>query len=103
MQNCFLNLSFLIHLDMVGKHAGTFYGISNTAANLSGFLVPLIAGFLIEDAPEEKSSWFWVWMLAVITQFLGCFVFWQFADVKLQDWILEESNPETSDEEPLLD
>lgn len=85
---------------MVGPHAGIFFGISNTAANIGGFLVPLVAGFLTEDDPESRSSWIWVWLLVVFTQFAGMLVFLGFADPVLQDWVLEDvdRNGEIQDE-----
>lgn len=85
---------------MVGPHAGIFFGISNTAANIGGFLVPLAAGFLTEDDPESRSSWIWVWLLVVFTQFAGMLVFLGFADPVLQDWVLEDvdRNEEIQDE-----
>jgi len=86
---------------MVGPHAGIFFGISNTAANIGGFLVPLVAGFLTEDDPESRSSWVWVWLLVVFTQFAGMFVFLGLADPVLQDWVLEENDDRDQDEEIL--
>ena len=83
------------HLDMVGKHAGTFFGISNTICNLSGFLVPLIAGFLTDGKAEDRMAWMPVWTMVTITQFSGAAVFWIFGDVTLQKWVLDEEVDET--------
>ena len=36
-------------MDIAPKYGGIIYGISNTIANIPGFLTPQVAGILLQD------------------------------------------------------
>ena len=74
-------------LDFAPEHSGVIFGISNTFANLPGFLAPQTTGHLLksENSLENWQLAFWITALIYVPGFLGyCF----FGTDQVQEWAM---------------
>ncbi|XP_053993180.1 sialin-like [Hylaeus volcanicus] len=73
------------HIALAPQYAGTLYGLTNTAANVCGFLAPYIIGRMVQGH-ETLARWHTVfWLAAVINMATNCF-YLIFASATEQPW-----------------
>jgi len=72
-------------LDFSPKHSGIVFAISNTFANISGFLAPSLTGHLLDisDSIEQWRLTFWI---TAIIQLPGAIFFLIFGTDKILPW-----------------
>ena len=76
-------------LDFAPSYSGVIFGVSNTIANFSGFLAPMVTGYLLskENNLEQWQMAFWVSSIVYLPGFI---VFQIFGTDQLQPWALEK-------------
>ncbi|ALC49104.1 MFS10, partial [Drosophila busckii] len=79
------------HIALSPRFAGTMYGLTNSAANICGFLAPYVIGSIINHR-ETLTQWHIVFWLAAGLNILGNFIYLIFASADEQSW----SNPRPS-------
>ncbi|KAH8415363.1 hypothetical protein KR222_005120 [Zaprionus bogoriensis] len=73
------------HIALSPKYAGTMYGITNSAANICGFLAPYVIGLIINHR-ETLTQWHIVFWLAAGLNIAGNFIYVIFASADEQPW-----------------
>lgn len=73
------------HIALSPKYAGTMYGITNSAANICGFLAPYAIGLIINHR-ETLTQWHVVFWLAAGLNIAGNFIYLIFASAEEQSW-----------------
>lgn len=73
------------HIALSPKYAGTMYGITNSAANICGFLAPYVIGLIINHR-ETLTQWHIVFWLAAGLNIAGNFIYLIFASADEQPW-----------------
>lgn len=73
------------HIALSPKYAGTMYGITNSAANICGFLAPFVIGRIINHR-ETLTQWHKVFWLAAGLNIGGNFIYLLFASADEQPW-----------------
>ncbi|KAH8319216.1 hypothetical protein KR074_002401 [Drosophila pseudoananassae] len=73
------------HIALSPKYAGTMYGITNSAANICGFLAPYVIGLIINHR-ETLTQWHLVFWLAAGLNIAGNFIYLIFASAEEQSW-----------------
>ncbi|KAL9881863.1 major facilitator superfamily transporter 10 isoform 2-T2 [Glossina fuscipes fuscipes] len=73
------------HISLSPRYAGTMYGITNSAANICGFLAPYVIGLIINHS-ETFSQWHIVFWLAAYLNIGGNIVYLLFASAEEQNW-----------------
>ncbi|KAF8787044.1 putative inorganic phosphate cotransporter like protein [Argiope bruennichi] len=76
-------------LDMSPEYAGTLLGITNTIANLTGFLTPLVVGALT-DGRNTLHQWRIAFSITASLLAFASFVFIFFSTSNKQDWADQE-------------
>jgi len=93
------------HMDLAPKYAGTLMGLTNGAANIMGFVAPMIVGWIVNDS-VDLFHWSQVFIIASIVSYGSSFVYVAFGSAELQPWnsppvdCEEESN--TNHQGPLV-
>ncbi|XP_037936504.1 putative inorganic phosphate cotransporter [Teleopsis dalmanni] len=80
------------HISLSPRFAGTMYGITNSAANICGFLSPYVIGLIINHR-ETLTQWRIVFWLAAGLNIGGNFIYLIFASADEQNW---SKNPSRS-------
>ncbi|XP_060664276.1 sialin [Drosophila nasuta] len=78
------------HIALSPRYAGTMYGITNSAANICGFLAPYVIGLIINHR-ETLTQWHIVFWLAVGLNVAGNFIYLMFASADEQSWSLRST------------
>ncbi|XP_023166495.2 putative inorganic phosphate cotransporter [Drosophila hydei] len=73
------------HIALSPRYAGTMYGITNSAANICGFLAPYVIGLIINHR-ETLTQWHIVFWLAAGLNIAGNFIYLIFASADEQAW-----------------
>ncbi|XP_039152299.1 putative inorganic phosphate cotransporter isoform X2 [Drosophila simulans] len=73
------------HIALSPRYAGTMYGITNSAANICGFLAPYVIGLIINHR-ETLTQWHLVFWLAAGLNIAGNFIYLIFASAEEQSW-----------------
>ncbi|KAH8357456.1 hypothetical protein KR084_006258 [Drosophila pseudotakahashii] len=73
------------HIALSPRYAGTMYGITNSAANICGFLAPYVIGLIINHR-ETLTQWHVVFWLAAGLNIAGNFIYLIFASAEEQSW-----------------
>ncbi|XP_067635141.1 sialin isoform X2 [Eurosta solidaginis] len=73
------------HIALSPRYAGTMYGLTNSAANICGFLAPYVIGSIINHH-ETLAQWRIVFWLAVAVNVGGNFIYLIFASATEQSW-----------------
>ncbi|XP_030567768.1 putative inorganic phosphate cotransporter [Drosophila novamexicana] len=76
------------HIALSPRYAGTMYGITNSAANICGFLAPYVIGLIINHR-ETLTQWHIVFWLAAGLNIAGNFIYLIFASADEQRWSLQ--------------
>lgn len=50
-------------LDLSVKYAGRMHGLTNIWTAVAGFVIPYLIGLTVSDAPNEESSWKYIWLV----------------------------------------
>ncbi|KAH8270664.1 hypothetical protein KR044_000104 [Drosophila immigrans] len=79
------------HIALSPRFAGTMYGITNSAANICGFLAPYVIGLIINHR-ETLAQWHIVFWLAVVLNVAGNFIYLLFASADEQSWSRRSSS-----------
>ncbi|EDW86305.1 uncharacterized protein Dwil_GK17401 [Drosophila willistoni] len=79
------------HIALSPRYAGTMYGITNSAANICGFLAPYVVGLIINHR-ETLTQWHIVFWLAAGFSIAGNFIYLMFASAEEQSWSLPISS-----------
>ena len=58
-------------LDLAPNFSSTLFGISNTMANLAGFIAPQLAMYFIDGNENSLDGWVPVWMTTMIIVSIG--------------------------------
>ncbi|XP_017870351.1 PREDICTED: putative inorganic phosphate cotransporter [Drosophila arizonae] len=82
------------HIALSPRYAGTMYGITNSAANICGFLAPYVIGLIINHR-ETLTQWHIVFWLAAGLNIAGNFIYLIFASADEQKWSLTQTQTET--------
>lgn len=77
----------LNHIALSPKYAGTMYGITNSTANICGFLAPYVIGLII-NGNETLAQWRIVFYMAAAFNIGGNFFYLLFASTEEQSWSL---------------
>ncbi|XP_075158309.1 major facilitator superfamily transporter 10 isoform X2 [Haematobia irritans] len=78
------------HISLSPAYAGTMYGITNSAANICGFLAPYVIGLIINHN-ETMLQWRKVFWLAGGLNIVGNIVYIIFASADEQSWSRQPS------------
>merc|ERR1739838_832866 len=73
-------------LDIAPRYGGILYGISNTVANVPGFLAPQVAGWILDKENGSLGQWqlsFWV---VAFVYMLGTIIYLAFGSADEQVW-----------------
>uniref|UniRef100_A0A1A9WA66 Major facilitator superfamily (MFS) profile domain-containing protein n=1 Tax=Glossina brevipalpis TaxID=37001 RepID=A0A1A9WA66_9MUSC len=81
------------HISLSPRYAGTMYGITNSAANICGFLAPYIIGLIINHN-ETLPQWHIVFLLAAYLNIGGNVIYLLFASAEEQKWSICQSERE---------
>ncbi|XP_017486572.1 PREDICTED: sialin [Rhagoletis zephyria] len=73
------------HIALSPRYAGTMYGLTNSAANICGFLAPYVIGLIINHH-ETLAQWRIVFWLAAAVNIGGNFMYLIFASATEQSW-----------------
>ncbi|XP_017116101.1 putative inorganic phosphate cotransporter [Drosophila elegans] len=73
------------HIALSPRYAGTMYGITNSAANICGFMAPYVIGLIINHR-ETLTQWHLVFWLAAGLNIGGNFIYLIFASAEEQSW-----------------
>ncbi|XP_050534001.1 putative inorganic phosphate cotransporter isoform X2 [Daktulosphaira vitifoliae] len=73
------------HLDLAPNFAGTLMGITNSLANITSIMGPLIVGFIVTDN-TNKDQWGIVFLIAAGVFFFGNLFYIIFGSAKIQTW-----------------
>lgn len=73
------------HISLSPQYAGTMYGITNSAANICGFLAPYVIGLIINHN-ETMAQWRIVFWLAGGLNIAGNFIYLIFASADEEKW-----------------
>ncbi|XP_053950345.1 sialin isoform X1 [Anastrepha ludens] len=73
------------HIALSPRFAGTMYGLTNSAANICGFLAPYVIGLIINHR-ETLAQWRIVFWLAAAVNIGGNFIYLIFASASEQSW-----------------
>ena len=49
-------------LDLSVKYAGRMHGLTNIWTAVAGFVIPYLIGLTVSDAPNEETSWKYIWL-----------------------------------------
>ncbi len=72
-------------LDFSPKHSGIVFAISNTFANISGFLAPQLTGHLL-DISDSIEQWRLAFWITAIIQLPGAILFLIYGTDKILPW-----------------
>eukprot|EP00096_Caligus_rogercresseyi_P008336 TRINITY_DN269_c2_g1_i1.p1 TRINITY_DN269_c2_g1~~TRINITY_DN269_c2_g1_i1.p1 ORF type:complete len:500 (-),score=70.74 TRINITY_DN269_c2_g1_i1:268-1767(-) len=86
------------HIDIASNFAGTLMGISNSIANITGIIVPSLAGVILNKA-NNLESWKIVFLMASASYLIGNTVFVLFGSGKEQPW----NHAQIEDEQYMID
>ena len=50
-------------LDLSVRYAGRMHGLTNIWTAVAGFVIPYLIGLTVSDAPNEESSWKYIWLV----------------------------------------
>ncbi|CAL8075246.1 unnamed protein product [Orchesella dallaii] len=73
------------HVDIAANHAGVLMGITNTIANVSGFVAPYVAGLLI-NGNSTLGRWQIVFYIAAAVYILDTIIYVFFSSSDEQPW-----------------
>ena len=76
-------------LDLSPRHAGAFFGVCNTIANLSGFIAPQVTGALINGVEFTIDGWAPVWIVACVISIVSGVFYALVARADEQQWSIE--------------
>ncbi|XP_002166641.3 sialin [Hydra vulgaris] len=82
-------------LDIAPSLAGIVMGITNTAGTTTGFLSPLLVGFLTED--KLRSQWQLVFWITFLIYLGGTILFCLLCSGEAQHWSLEENDEDENE------
>eukprot|EP00095_Tigriopus_kingsejongensis_P000780 maker-scaffold67_size430214-snap-gene-2.7 protein:Tk00780 transcript:maker-scaffold67_size430214-snap-gene-2.7-mRNA-1 annotation:"AGAP006594-PB" len=87
---------FISHADLVGPFAGSAFGITNTIAQLPGFIIPmLVANF----APNGTlAEWRIIFYIAAGSKVVGAIVYLLFGSLELQPWAMISPQDDVKEE-----
>nr|XP_002124275.3 sialin-like [Ciona intestinalis] len=71
--------------DVSPKYGGIVFGISNTIANMAGFLGPQVAGILLQQG-NNLSQWQSIFWISACINTAGAFIYLVFATADEQSW-----------------
>ena len=83
---------FITHSDMAGPYTTIVFGLTNTMANLTGVIGPLIMAFLVSDAGTEEEWQNVFYVAAAILGFSGV-IYLIFGTSNRQFWAGGEDKP----------
>ncbi|CAH1716905.1 putative inorganic phosphate cotransporter [Aphis gossypii] len=81
------------HLDLAPNFAGTLLGITNSIANLTSILGPLLVGFVVTDS-SNKEQWGIVFLCSAAVFFIGNLFYVIFGTAETQSWNDSSTNNE---------
>jgi len=73
------------HMDLAPNYAGTMMGITNTMANITGFVTPYVTGVII-DGNQTQAAWRLSFLIATVVYTVGNAVFVIFGTADVQPW-----------------
>lgn len=85
------------HCDIARNHAAILMGITNTVANLCGFIAPWVAGLIINENPSLE-NWRLVFFIAAGVYFVEAVIYNIFASSTEQPWNSLETKETNNDE-----
>lgn len=71
--------------DLSPEYAGTIFAFANTIGNTAGFLVPLLAGVIVEN-PYEREQWTPFWFTTATIMGCSGLIFLIFGETRRQDF-----------------
>ena len=80
------------HISLSPQYAGTMYGITNSAANICGFLAPYVIGTIINHN-ETLTQWRKVFWLAGGLNIAGNLIYLLFSSAEEQSWSRQRPLP----------
>ncbi|KAK8735460.1 hypothetical protein OTU49_005402 [Cherax quadricarinatus] len=82
-------------IDLAPNFAGTVLGITNTIANIPGFLAPMLNGFIINNQ-QTLPQWRIVFTITAAIYLLDVVIYLVFASAEVQPWNSHESEKSLS-------
>merc|ERR1719189_3503939 len=73
------------HVELTSNYSGTLMGVTNTAANMAGFMVPYVTGLII-DGNDSLGAWRTVFLCAAGVYFADSLIYLIFGSSKSQPW-----------------
>ncbi|XP_025422383.1 putative inorganic phosphate cotransporter isoform X2 [Sipha flava] len=73
------------HMDLAPNFAGTLMGITNSLANITSILGPLLVGFIVTDS-SNKEQWGMVFLYSAAIFFVGNLIYVIFGTAEIQPW-----------------
>ncbi|XP_065368351.1 putative inorganic phosphate cotransporter [Calliphora vicina] len=100
--------SSLNTIDLSPNHAGILMGISNTFANMTPILTPLVVGLIVQEE-TDRTQWQIVFAISAVVFFVGNLFYIVFGSTDLQPWddenflLLKEEQNEGGIKKPVAD
>jgi len=92
---------YFSHAEVAGPYSGVLFGITNTMAQIPGFLTPVIVSSL--TGTGKMSEWYQVFTLAGLTYIAGGLVYIWLGDSHTQRWATHQQKvSKTQHCDPLL-
>eukprot|EP00092_Neocalanus_flemingeri_P024646 GFUD01026731.1.p1 GENE.GFUD01026731.1~~GFUD01026731.1.p1 ORF type:complete len:504 (+),score=120.85 GFUD01026731.1:68-1579(+) len=83
---------YFSHSELAGPYSGVLFGITNTFAQIPGFLTPLLVSTMTQHGSLEE--WYQVFLLAGVVNVVGGLVYLLFGKCDLQPWAVETEDME---------
>jgi len=83
---------YFSHSELAGPYSGVLFGITNTFAQIPGFLTPLLVSHMTQHG--SLAEWYQVFLLAGVVNMVGGLVYLFFGKCDLQPWAVETEDVE---------
>lgn len=91
---------YFSHSELAGPYSGILFGITNTFAQIPGFLTPLLVSHMTKHG--TLAEWYQVFLLAGLVNLVGGLVYIFFGKCDLQPWAEDTKELEESDKRERL-
>ncbi|XP_023338728.1 sialin isoform X2 [Eurytemora carolleeae] len=80
---------YFSHSDIGGPHSGVLFGITNTFAQIPGFLTPILVSSMTQHGTLDE--WYTVFQVSGIIYIIGGFVYLGFGSSELEPWAKKDA------------
>jgi sugar phosphate permease len=92
---------YFSHPDIAGPFAGSVFGITNTMAQIPGFVNPMLVAYLTPNGTHQE--WMSVFYIASSIYLFGCITYLILGSAELEPWTKLETKKYSSDSKEEVD